>query len=131
MTKDRDDPDHVTRAELLNEQIEKKKAALRDIKAQKSKIKGIIQNIIDDILQFNNSYEKVYKQRSKELDDVFAGTQDITHFDTLMGVLEKIVSNKLAGGLRPEHSAVNLPEYLRNVPSGLFSMTSCCRIWKK
>jgi hypothetical protein len=46
----------VTRAERLNEEIERKKGALREIKAQKTKLKSVIQNVIDDILQYNNGY---------------------------------------------------------------------------
>ena len=65
LTRARKDPDHIRRAEKCNEEIDRCKGMLRELKVEKDRMKRTIQDTIDDILDFNNKNEGILKRRYK------------------------------------------------------------------
>lgn len=104
----RKDPDHIRRAERCNEEIDKRKTALRGLKGEKDKVKRAILGTIDDIFDHNNKSETVLKRRHEYIGELFGGAEDLPEFDNLIKNLEVVLSNKKKKGKDEQLSLKNL-----------------------
>jgi hypothetical protein len=94
LMKNRDNPDHIRRAERLNEEIERRKAAINELREEKLGIKAQIQRFIDEMLDFNKDNEMFFRRRHEELTELFAGSETLGELESFMEVFQRAIAAK-------------------------------------
>jgi hypothetical protein len=91
----RKEGDYLRKADQIQDEIDKKKAILKDNKTTKDKKKKDIEIVLTNLLDTLSAHEKYTLERNGDVENLFGGNENVNDFDLFLRQFENLIDNKL------------------------------------